>query len=233
MTMRKRSDAEARTIIEHIETAIARGQFAPGDRLPAEKELCASHGTSRHTVRKALSTLKQRGLVIRNVGRGSFVRGAAEHLGAPGSGVNDGGAKPNWSLFELTEARLLIEPAVAALVIERAAAEDRRLFEEAFAAIERADDWRSFKRAKYAFHLAIVRAARNGFLTFVFEQIIAARERDSWSRPGSSAAVLDAIKVICIGESRAVLEAIDQNDAAACADAIRKSLFRILSATTA
>jgi GntR family transcriptional regulator len=55
--------------------AIAAGQLAPGDRLPAEHDLAGWLGVSRMTLRHALSELAQRGLVIRAVGRhgGTFV----------------------------------------------------------------------------------------------------------------------------------------------------------------
>ena len=55
--------------------AIAVGQLAPGDRLPAEHDLAAWFGVSRMTLRHALGELAQRGLVVRAVGRngGTFV----------------------------------------------------------------------------------------------------------------------------------------------------------------
>jgi GntR family transcriptional regulator len=55
--------------------AIAAGQLAPGDRLPAEHDLASWLGVSRMTLRHALGELAQRGLVIRAVGRhgGTFV----------------------------------------------------------------------------------------------------------------------------------------------------------------
>jgi GntR family transcriptional regulator len=54
---------------------IAGAALAPGDRLPAEKELAAWFGVSRMTLRHALATLARRGLVDRAVGRhgGTFV----------------------------------------------------------------------------------------------------------------------------------------------------------------
>ncbi|HEU5420785.1 MAG TPA: GntR family transcriptional regulator [Streptosporangiaceae bacterium] len=55
--------------------AIATGELAPGDRLPAEHDLAAWLGVSRMTLRHALSELVRRGLVTRAVGRhgGTFV----------------------------------------------------------------------------------------------------------------------------------------------------------------
>jgi GntR family transcriptional regulator len=62
-------------IIAELEQAIADGELAPGDRLPAERALAEAHGVSRMTVRRALESLESRGLLRRSIGRngGSFV----------------------------------------------------------------------------------------------------------------------------------------------------------------
>lgn len=51
-----------------------------GDMLPSEAELCATHGVSRITVRKALDLLVERQLVVRRRGAGTFRR-AADDIG--------------------------------------------------------------------------------------------------------------------------------------------------------
>ena len=58
-----------------LETAIERGRLAPGDRLPAERELAERYGVSRMTLRQALGALEQRGRLVRSKGRygGTFV----------------------------------------------------------------------------------------------------------------------------------------------------------------
>lgn len=50
----------------------------PGSRLPSEKELADEYGTSRNTVREALLSLWDEGLVIRKWGVGTFVRDVAQ-----------------------------------------------------------------------------------------------------------------------------------------------------------
>ncbi|MDQ4123369.1 MAG: GntR family transcriptional regulator [Acidobacteriota bacterium] len=52
---------------------IASGAFSPGDRLPTESELIKQYGVSRITVRQALGTLAEEGLIERQQGRGTFV----------------------------------------------------------------------------------------------------------------------------------------------------------------
>ena len=55
--------------------AIRTGRFAPGHRLPPERDLAMRAGVSRMTLRQALDSLERRGLVERRVGRdgGTFV----------------------------------------------------------------------------------------------------------------------------------------------------------------
>jgi GntR family transcriptional regulator len=45
----------------------------PGQQFPTEQALCAEFGISRETVREALRTLEDDGLISRHPGRGSFV----------------------------------------------------------------------------------------------------------------------------------------------------------------
>src|SRR4051794_18791722 len=54
---------------------VASGRLLPGDRLPAERALCAQLGMSRATVRRAFAELARDGIVEASVGRGSFVAG--------------------------------------------------------------------------------------------------------------------------------------------------------------
>jgi GntR family transcriptional regulator len=60
-------------IEERLAGLIEAGVLAVGDRLPAERRLAASTGVSRMTARAALRALAERGLVTRDVGRGTFV----------------------------------------------------------------------------------------------------------------------------------------------------------------
>ncbi len=56
-----------------LEEKIARGEYVPGQRLPSEKELAQQFGVSVITVKKALASLTERGLVVRKQGKGTFV----------------------------------------------------------------------------------------------------------------------------------------------------------------
>ena len=52
---------------------ILSGRYGPGERLPTEHELCATHGISRPPVSRALSELAEEGVILRHRRRGTFV----------------------------------------------------------------------------------------------------------------------------------------------------------------
>jgi DNA-binding GntR family transcriptional regulator len=56
---------------------IEHGELVTGDLIPSEAQLGAAFEVSRLTVRQALCELRMEGYVIREKGRGTFVRGSA------------------------------------------------------------------------------------------------------------------------------------------------------------
>ncbi|CUH77770.1 HTH-type transcriptional repressor YvoA [Tritonibacter multivorans] len=61
-------------ISEFLIREIAAGRLVDGERLPPERELAKSHGTTVRTLRKALSELEKKGLLERVQGSGNYVR---------------------------------------------------------------------------------------------------------------------------------------------------------------
>lgn len=62
-----------RRIAEQLSGEIAGGAYKAGDRLPTEHKLAEHFGVNRHTVRQAMSSLEESGLVQVEQGRGMFV----------------------------------------------------------------------------------------------------------------------------------------------------------------
>ena len=56
-----------------IRNQVLRNELRPNHRLPSERELCEKYHISRITVRKALNTLAQEGLIQSAAGKGTFV----------------------------------------------------------------------------------------------------------------------------------------------------------------
>lgn len=69
-----------RVIIDFVRQGIECGRFSRGQKLPSEKELCEQFGTSRSSVREALSALEYVGLIEVRGGSGYYVSGSSPVL---------------------------------------------------------------------------------------------------------------------------------------------------------
>lgn len=76
MTMQDTDSGVAlwRQVADGIERSIADGSFATGERLPGETEIAGTYRVNRHTVRRALAMLAERGLVRAERGSGTYVQ---------------------------------------------------------------------------------------------------------------------------------------------------------------
>lgn len=67
-------------IATELAEAIGGGAYAPGQRMPSEHALAEQFGVNRHTIRRALASLVQRGLVRAAPGSGTYVEEFAVDL---------------------------------------------------------------------------------------------------------------------------------------------------------
>src|SRR5690348_16934468 len=100
---------------------IAEGALAPGARLPAERELASNLNVSRGSLRQVLKMLEIMGVVSQRVGDGTYMNAAAPSILSESMEfliLLDG-----ISFEELMDARLIVEPELAARAAERATPE--------------------------------------------------------------------------------------------------------------
>ncbi|HEX6509765.1 MAG TPA: GntR family transcriptional regulator [Chloroflexota bacterium] len=67
-----------------MRSRIERGGWTAGQQIPTEAQLCEQYGASRITIRQAITNLVREGLLVREPGRGTFVRQPAVTAGARG-----------------------------------------------------------------------------------------------------------------------------------------------------
>jgi GntR family transcriptional regulator len=60
-------------LAEGLITKIESGELSPGEQLPPERELSASLGVNRMTLRRTLHVLESQGLILRKHGVGTFI----------------------------------------------------------------------------------------------------------------------------------------------------------------
>ncbi|MFD8496358.1 GntR family transcriptional regulator, partial [Amycolatopsis sp. NPDC059657] len=63
-----------RQVAADLREKITTGVYAPGARLPSERELVDTYDVSRPTIRDAVNILRAEGIVISEHSRGVFVR---------------------------------------------------------------------------------------------------------------------------------------------------------------
>jgi DNA-binding FadR family transcriptional regulator len=214
------NDRLYRKIARQLSGLIAAGEFAPGQRLPAERELAQQLGVSRPSVREALIALEIEGKVEVRVGSGVFVT-AQPAMAAPA--ILEEGEGP----FELIEARSVVEGETAARAAHDAedadVAEIRRTIHE----LERchAEGLRS-EAADRAFHLAVATAAHNGPLTSVVQMLWDQGRGAVWKQMEKHFET-PALRAATLRDHRAVLEAIEARDGDAARKAMRRHLARV------
>lgn len=145
-------------LIEIFKRLIAEGDLMPGRRLPPERELAENFGVSRSSLRQALKVMEIMGVISQRVGDGTYLNtGADQILAQPMEFLIllDG-----ISLHELMEARIIVEPALAARAAERGTDEDIAEIRRELDAME-SGDTEKFTTHDLLFHQAIFRAAGN------------------------------------------------------------------------
>jgi DNA-binding FadR family transcriptional regulator len=152
-------------IADRIVTAIALGEFVPGQRLPTERDLASMLSVSRTTVREAIQRLAALGYVDVRRGRngGAFV---LQRWGPDAADMIRRTLLPGWDRFErLFDFRQLIEPLIARTAAERRTDEDVEGIRDTLDAYREAGTDREASRAAdQALHAAIARSTKNPYL---------------------------------------------------------------------
>lgn len=159
-------------VADRLLTAIAVGDFLPGERLPAERELTGLLHVSRPTVREAVGRLQSLGVIEIRRGRngGAFVQDSwSESSGAAVRRT----LLPRWEEFEqLFDLRGLVEGMVAATAARRRRPEDLAPMREALSAHLSASTPREEQAADSAFHRAICEATHNPQITRLSRELL-------------------------------------------------------------
>lgn len=229
-TIRKSSAPEM--VAEQIIGKITSGELAPGTQLPSQRDLANLLGVGRSSVREAINALVVMGYLEPQQGRGTFIKAM---LPAADQGIEKlKAAFSAGTIFDLMEARELLECRSAALAAERA---DKAQIFNLKDALEKVtgteNDYAVFLDADIRFHAAVAEASGNvvlGELTkLVLEKVVAHHNELK------TALLPPAYREISIRTAARIVEAIEGGDADGAArwmgrhlDAIRDELKNII-----
>jgi GntR family uxuAB operon transcriptional repressor len=207
-----------RVVANRIEELIASTRIGAGERLPSERDLAATLGVSRASLREALIALELGGVVEVRGGSGVYVSEAPESpANAPEVGPGP---------FEVLSARRTIEAEVAALAAKMATDSAIDAILVAVLEMERNHDNRSSnEQADRNFHLAIARATGNSAMVGVIDYL--------WHQRGSLWHKLkehfqtEELRQQTLIDHRKILAAIAAHDAAGARQAMRAHLENV------
>jgi DNA-binding FadR family transcriptional regulator len=208
----------AAIVLKHVEQAITAGGLKPGDRLPTERDLAAATGAGRAAVRAALQDLESRGMVLRHVGRGTFI--APDHTAHPGTP----GHQP--SPAEIMASRLVLEPELMPLAVASATGADLEEMERCLHGGEQACDSEEFERWDAALHHSFAVATHNTVLINFSSILVDTRRQPVWGGLKRRSFNPERHRCYCT-EHEQIVAAVRERDPQAARDAMRDHLYHV------
>ncbi|EWM18353.1 FadR/GntR family transcriptional regulator [Kutzneria sp. 744] len=159
-------------LVDGLLELISEGALGPGDSLPTVRELAARFAVTTPTIREALRRLQTTDAVRMRHGSGIYVGDGIHRMLMPNP--NSTPLKDE-HIIQLVEARLTIEPGIAAMAAANRTVDDlERLARAVDTAKRSADD----NRPKLNFHRELAAASGNQVLFEVVDSLLAARSRE-------------------------------------------------------
>ncbi|MFG3661037.1 FadR/GntR family transcriptional regulator [Streptomyces sp. NPDC047706] len=205
-------------VLTHLRGAIERGEYAIGDKLPSEAELCRTLEVSRPVLREALRALQTMGLTVARTGKGTFV--VATSVEDPTFG--------DYSASDLLEVRRHVEIPVAGYAALRRAPENLDRLTHILDRMEQETDTTAWVAMDTLFHLAVAEAAQNPVFRRVIEEI-----RDALARQSEFLNELGGRREQSNREHRAIVEALTEGSEQDAVDAMSHHLDRVETTLTA
>lgn len=166
-----RKDSAPEAVVRAILAEIRANKLTPGATLPSQKDLAKQLGVGRSSIREAVNALSLMGYLDIQQGRGTFVRNALPPTELSTSQMRSALAAKD--IFDLMEARLLLECQCVRWAAERASSKQMAKLEAAARLIvDSSDDYDRFLEADLQFHLLLAQAAQNSVVIELMKPII-------------------------------------------------------------
>jgi DNA-binding FadR family transcriptional regulator len=204
-------------VLVHLRGAIERGDYAIGDKLPSEAELCRTLEISRPVLREALRALQTMGLTVSKTGKGTFV--VANAVEDPTFG--------DYAASDLLEVRRHVEIPVAGYAALRRTPENLDHLAHLLDRMERETDTTAWVAMDTLFHLTVAEAAQNPVFRRVIEEI-----RDALARQSAFLNELGGRREQSNREHRAIVEALIDGSEPDAVEAMSHHLDRVETTLT-
>jgi GntR family transcriptional regulator, uxu operon transcriptional repressor len=223
-----------RQLAEIILADSRRAGLGAGSRLPTERDLAASLGAPRTSVRRALAVLEAEGRISREVGRGTFLRdphsawtgGSADP--GDGDGVDAGPGGMGFAPADVMAIRRMFEPSAMRLVVAWATAADFQEMDRCLAGGERAESFGQFEYWDQALHRCIAAASHSPLLIRLYAVIDAARHGRYWGDLKRRSTSRERVRIYQ-ADHRELVAALRARDPDRAVEAMHTHLARVAS----
>jgi DNA-binding FadR family transcriptional regulator len=226
VNIREASRLKAVEIMEFVRERIDSGDWPQGHKIPTEKSISSQFSAARNTVRKALGQLESDGVIKRHVGRGTFVRSGTEQKQAEEALQSEslaGLAVADASPADVNEIRVLLEPAIAELAVARASRSDILRARECLENSLNSTAIKDFEYWDAQLHASLIAATKNDLLIAFYDAIQQARQKLEWYEI-KRRSLNDVRRGDYDQQHRAIVEALENRDAAALREALARHL---------
>ena len=199
-------------VLDRLLSAISTSEFPPGSQLPSEKELMGMIGVGRPSIREAMLSLQQMGLIKISHGERARVINPTpdvivDQISAAMIMMLATNAR---GLEELKEIRLLLESALVGIATRRATARDLDRLADALRQLKEArGDHVRFVAADMLFHTIIAEMSGNSMIAAVSKGML-----DWLSRFKRDLVSVKGAERVTIEEHERIFKAISTGDAA-------------------
>ncbi len=210
-------------VAEQIGKLIEDGEFAPGDRLPPERDLVAKLGVSRPTIREAMIALEIAGVVEVRTGAGVYVKARPSAPDFLSLSTRETGLGP----LELIEARRMIEGEIAARAAVDANDTDIASLTDALDQMRAAESTLVHRRADRLFHRRIAEIADNGVIIAIVESLWDEMFSPMFERMGLLSGLFPESSTLTLEDHQRIADAITVHDPAAARQAMERHLQHV------
>lgn len=199
-------------VVRRLTTAIALGEYLPGSKLPAERQLSAILNVARVTVRAAIGHLVDLGLleVRQGGGGGTFV---VEPDSYEASLTIESALSETWErLVDLQEAEVRMHGVVAEAAAEKRNDADLRNLSHCLQNFREADSLEASQKTDEQFHLAIVCATHSNALAELVQTVERQLHVSAPAHPWGSESKWATLKTRSLSDHEEIFACIEAGD---------------------
>jgi GntR family transcriptional repressor for pyruvate dehydrogenase complex len=165
-------------IVKQIIESLENGEFKSEEKLPPERDLAKAFGVGRTSIREAIRALVVAGYLEVIQGKGIYI--LHNNISKDQHGLDIQAILEASPMFDLVEARKILEIGAVRLAAERADAKQlKKVLKVAKKMEDSGDDIRIFYEADLDFHLALAEASGNAFINKMMKMLIKALHKYS------------------------------------------------------